>query len=57
MYLAVRFTMVYDSVRLVYRVLLGRVTMGRIQAKSIPMHFKTMVQSDVPQGREGVSTS
>jgi hypothetical protein len=27
--------------------------MGRIQAKSIPMHFKTMVQSDVPQGREG----
>jgi hypothetical protein len=27
--------------------------MGRIQAKTIPMHFKTMVQTDVPQGREG----
>jgi hypothetical protein len=27
--------------------------MGRIQAKAIPMHFKTMVQSDVPQGRDG----
>ena len=27
--------------------------MGRMQAKSVPMHFKTMVQSDVPQGREG----
>jgi hypothetical protein len=27
--------------------------MGRIQARSVPMHFKTMVQSDVPQGREG----
>jgi hypothetical protein len=27
--------------------------MGRSEAKSVPMHFKTMVQSDVPQGREG----
>ena len=27
--------------------------MGRMQAKSVPMHFKTMIQSDVPQGREG----
>jgi hypothetical protein len=27
--------------------------MGRTQAKTVPMHFKTMVQSDVPQGREG----
>ena len=27
--------------------------MGRTQAKSLPMHFKTMVQADVPQGREG----
>jgi hypothetical protein len=27
--------------------------MGRIQAKTAPMHFKTMVQSDVPQGRDG----
>jgi hypothetical protein len=27
--------------------------MGRIQAKTVPMHFKTMVQSDVPKGREG----
>jgi hypothetical protein len=27
--------------------------MGSSQAKTIPMHFKTMVQSDVPQGREG----
>ena len=27
--------------------------MGRDQAKTAPMHFKTMVQSDVPQGREG----
>ena len=25
--------------------------MGRVQA--IPVHFKTMVQSDVPQGRNG----
>jgi hypothetical protein len=27
--------------------------MGRAQPESISMHFKTMVQSDVPQGREG----
>jgi hypothetical protein len=27
--------------------------MGRVQPESISMHFKTMVQSDVPQGREG----
>ena len=27
--------------------------MGRVQTKSVPMHFKTMVQSDVPQGRNG----
>lgn len=27
--------------------------MGRSREKSAPMHFKTMVQSDVPQGREG----
>ena len=27
--------------------------MGRTQAKTLPMHFKTMVQADVPQGREG----
>ena len=27
--------------------------MGRPQAKNMEMHFKTMVQADVPQGREG----
>jgi hypothetical protein len=27
--------------------------MGNPQAKNAPMHFKTMVQSDVPQGRNG----
>jgi DNA helicase TIP49 (TBP-interacting protein) len=27
--------------------------MGRVQAKAGPMHFKTMVQLDVPQGRVG----
>jgi len=27
--------------------------MGRMQPESISMHFKTMVQSDVPQGRKG----
>ena len=27
--------------------------MGRVQAKAVPMHFKTMVQADVPQGRDG----
>jgi hypothetical protein len=27
--------------------------MGSSQPKTVPMHFKTMVQSDVPQGREG----
>ena len=27
--------------------------MGRTQAKTLPMHFKTMVQADVPQGRNG----
>jgi len=27
--------------------------MGRLQTKAVPMHFKTMVQSDVPQGRHG----
>jgi hypothetical protein len=24
-----------------------------VQAKALPMHFKTMVQTEVPQGREG----
>jgi hypothetical protein len=27
--------------------------MARTQAKSAPMHFKTMIQKDVPQGRNG----
>jgi hypothetical protein len=27
--------------------------MGRVQTKAVPMHFKTMVQADVPQGRNG----
>jgi hypothetical protein len=27
--------------------------MGRVQTKAVPTHFKTMVQSDVPQGRNG----
>jgi DNA helicase TIP49 (TBP-interacting protein) len=27
--------------------------MGNSQAKKAPMHFKTMVQADVPQGRNG----
>jgi len=27
--------------------------MGRAQTKALPMHFKTMVQADVPQGRKG----
>ena len=27
--------------------------MGRPQAKNIETHFRTMVQTDVPQGREG----
>ncbi len=27
--------------------------MGRMQATTLPMHFKTMVQADVPQGRKG----
>ena len=27
--------------------------MGRTQTKTVPMHFRTMVQSDVPQGRDG----
>ena len=27
--------------------------MGDSQAKKAPMHFKTMVQADVPQGRNG----
>jgi len=27
--------------------------MGRPQTKTPPMHFKTMVQADVPQGRNG----
>ena len=27
--------------------------MGRTQTKPVPMHFKTMVQSDEPQGRNG----
>jgi hypothetical protein len=27
--------------------------MGRTQTKTLPMHFKTMVQSAVPQGRDG----
>jgi len=27
--------------------------MGRATAKISPMHFKTMVQADVPQGRNG----
>ena len=27
--------------------------MGKVQGKKAPMHFKTMVQADVPQGRNG----
>ena len=27
--------------------------MGRIQTRAVPMHFKTMVQAEVPQGRNG----
>jgi hypothetical protein len=27
--------------------------MGKPQGKKAPMHFKTMVQTDVPQGRNG----
>jgi len=27
--------------------------MGRAQTKTPPMHFKTMVQAEVPQGRNG----
>jgi hypothetical protein len=27
--------------------------MGRTQPKNVPMHFKTMVQAQVPQGRNG----
>jgi hypothetical protein len=27
--------------------------MGQTQTKTVPMRFKTMVQADVPQGREG----
>ena len=27
--------------------------MANVQSKNAPMHFKTMVQADVPQGRNG----
>jgi len=27
--------------------------MGRAQTKTLPMHFHTLVQADVPQGRNG----
>jgi hypothetical protein len=27
--------------------------MGKLAVKNVPMHFKTMVQADVPQGRNG----
>jgi hypothetical protein len=27
--------------------------MGRVQAQSLSTHFKTMIQTDVPQGRNG----
>ena len=27
--------------------------MARAQSQPVPMHFKTIVQSDVPQGRDG----
>ena len=27
--------------------------MKRAQSKIVPMHFKTMIQADVPQGRNG----
>jgi hypothetical protein len=27
--------------------------MGRGQTETVPMHFKTMVQAEVPQGRNG----
>lgn len=27
--------------------------MGRTQTKTLPRHFRTMVQADVPQGRNG----
>ena len=27
--------------------------MAKVQANVVPMHFKTMIQSEVPQGRNG----
>lgn len=27
--------------------------MAKLRVKSVPMHYKTMVQADVPQGRNG----
>jgi len=27
--------------------------MGRLRAQSLPMHYTTIVQADVPQGRKG----
>jgi hypothetical protein len=27
--------------------------MGKVQKQNAPLHFKTMVQADVPQGRNG----
>jgi hypothetical protein len=27
--------------------------MGRTQTKALPTHFRTMIQADVPQGRNG----
>jgi hypothetical protein len=42
----------YDKVTLFSAIAKGDYMNGA-QKKALPLHFKTMVQADVPQGREG----
>jgi hypothetical protein len=46
-------TIRYDNVSFAYRLILKEDDTGSRQTKSAPMHFRTMVQADVPQGRNG----
>jgi hypothetical protein len=43
----------YDYVRFAILDHLRRFCMAKARAATAPMHFKTMVQADVPQGRHG----
>jgi len=45
--------MKYDNGTFTRRVITTEDDMGTLKTSSAPMHFKTIVQTDVPKGRDG----